>query len=98
MTDFAVEVDGRPLRHLKVNRVSPTDSGLFDLQLPTDNVFGFLEKDVPDLLLSPSAQSGVYVLLKPLRPGTHTLHWTATSSCTEQDITYRITVSRHRAR
>jgi hypothetical protein len=38
------------------------------------------------------------VLLKPLRPGTHTLHWTATSSCVEQDITYTITVTKHRSR
>jgi methionine-rich copper-binding protein CopC len=100
VTEFAVEVDGRSLRHPRIHRVSPTDSGLFDLQLPTDNVFGFLEKDVPDLRLSPSAQSGSYVLLKPLRPGTHTLHWTATSSCapTKQDIRYTITVTKHRSR
>jgi hypothetical protein len=96
VTEFAVEVDGRPLRHAQVHRVSATDSGLFDLQLPEDNVFGFVEKQVPDLLLSPSAQSGTYVLLKPLRPGTHTLHWTAASPCTQQDITYTVTVTKHR--
>lgn len=97
VTRFSVAVDGRPLRHPRAHRVSATDSGLFDLQLPVDNILGLDESQAPELLLSPSAQSGTYVLLKPLRTGQHTLHWTAASTCSPipQDITYTITVTRH---
>jgi hypothetical protein len=72
---------------------------LFDVQLPTDNVFGLIIDQVPELLLSPSADSGIYLFLHPLRPGKHALHWKASQTCpsgdSTQDVTYGLTVRPH---
>jgi hypothetical protein len=62
--------------------------------------FGYKIKQIPEWFLSPSAEQGYYLFLKPLPPGPHTLHWTA-SGCTvdstthqvaTQDVTYELTV------
>ena len=65
-------------------------SPVFNIQLPPGNLFGFTEADVPELALSPSAEQGYYLFVRPLAPGTHTIRWVA-SGCTaggHQDITY----------
>ncbi|MGH8653080.1 MAG: hypothetical protein ACREYE_13335 [Gammaproteobacteria bacterium] len=49
---------------------------------------------MPELVLSPSAEQGYYLFVRPLRPGTHTIRWIA-SGCTpgnSQDITYHLMV------
>lgn len=73
------------------NRAQP-----FQIQLPTDNYYQMGPDALPGLLLSPSVQEGLYVHLMPLRPGPHTIHWTATWDCdgqpTTQDITYNLRV------
>lgn len=73
---------------------SGSQSPLFNLQLPPGNLFGVDQNVVPELVLSPSAEQGYYLFVRPLRPGTHTIWWTA-SGCTpgaSQDITYHLTV------
>jgi hypothetical protein len=35
---------------------------------------------------------GIYVMLAPLSPGRHVVHWTATGGGFIQDITYTLTV------
>jgi hypothetical protein len=82
------------------------NSPLFEVQLPEDNVFGVDESVVPQLLLSPSVDSGYYLFVNPLSPGSHTIHWTASMTCPnlgniQQDVRYTITVvppgaSKHR--
>jgi hypothetical protein len=71
-------------------------SPLFDVQLPKDNVFGVGEDVVPELLLSPSVDAGYYLFLRPLPPGTYTIHWVASQSCPfggfAQEVTYHLTV------
>lgn len=71
-----------------------SQSPLFNVQLPPDNLFGADQNAIPDLALSPSAEQGYYVFLYPLRQGRHTIQWTATG-CTatgSQDITYHLSV------
>ena len=86
-----LEIDGRPVgdpaRFLE-------RSTLFDVQLPADNLFGATEADIPELLLSPSADEGFYLYLPPFAPGTHTVRWRAGSVACGfgQDVAYDITV------
>jgi hypothetical protein len=73
---------------------SGSQSPIFNVQMPPGNVFGVDESVAPELVLSPSAEQGYYLFVRPLRPGKHTVHWTA-SGCTPgnvQDITYHLTV------
>jgi hypothetical protein len=73
---------------------SGSQSPLFNVQLPPGNLFGVDETVVPELVLSPSAEQGCYLFVRPLPPGSHTIRWLA-SGCTpgsSQDITYHLTV------
>jgi hypothetical protein len=73
---------------------SGSQSPIFNIQLPPGNIFGDDVTVIPELLLSPSAEQGYYLFLKPLSAGVHTIQWTA-SGCTlggQQDIKYRVTV------
>ena len=87
-----VEIDGHPVadpeRFLE-------RSTLFDVQLPADNIFGATESDIPQLLLSPSADEGFYLFLPPFPPGTHTVRWRAGSAACGfgQDVSYDIIVT-----
>jgi hypothetical protein len=73
---------------------SGSQSPIFNVRLPPGNVLGVDETAVPELVLSPSAEQGYYLFVRPLPPGPHTLRWVA-SGCTPgnaQDITYQLTV------
>ena len=82
-------------KHLQVfTGASGSRSPLFNVQLPPGNVYGFDETTVPELVLSPSAEQGYYLFVRPLSHGTHTIRWKA-SGCTQggsQDVTYHLTV------
>jgi hypothetical protein len=69
-------------------------SPLFNIQLPPDNIFGATPDVVPELVLSPSAEQGYYLFVRPLSPGQHTIRWVATGCLpgSSQDITYNLTV------
>jgi hypothetical protein len=93
--EISVKIDG--FKVLKPTRfftgASGSQSPFFNVQLPPGNLVGD-ETMVPELVLSPSAEQGYYLFVRPLRPGTHTIRWTA-SGCTpggSQDITYNLTV------
>jgi hypothetical protein len=66
---FDATLDGKPL-HLKNDDSHKVQSGLFDLTLPKDNVWG--EPEGPDKGIT----QGWWIMLKPLSPGEHTLHYT----------------------
>jgi hypothetical protein len=73
---------------------SGSQSPLFNVQMPPGNVLEVDETEVPELVLSPSAEQGYYLFVLPLSSGTHTIRWTA-SGCSpglSQDITYHLTV------
>jgi hypothetical protein len=73
---------------------SGSQSPIFNVQLPPGNVLGVDDTAVPELVLSPSAEQGYYLFVRPLSPGPHTIRWIA-SGCTPgnaQDLTYQLTV------
>jgi hypothetical protein len=89
-----VTVDGRTLpARLLVNE----KSRIFSVQLPDDNIFGLTPEIATDLLLSPSADQGTYVLLPPLRLGQHIIRIQSTLSpacgfVQRTDVTYTLTI------
>lgn len=88
--DVSVKVDG-----VRVATPPPTSGEKappFQVQLPTDNIFGATTDDIPKLLLSPSVQKGLYLYVKPLTPGRHKIQWKGAWDCGSQDITYYLTV------
>ena len=94
--EISVEIDGfkipRPTRFF--TGASGSQSPFLNVQLPPGNLFGADETTVPELVLSPSAEQGYYLFVRPLRSGRHTIRWSA-SGCTPgntQDITYHLTV------
>jgi hypothetical protein len=102
--EIFVEIDGfkvpKPTRFF--TGPSGSQSPFFNVQLPPKNLFGAVpdppgsadEPFVPELVLTPSAEQGYYLFVRPLSRGTHTIRWTA-SGCTpggSQDITYHLKV------
>lgn len=92
------EIDGVRIGERFLNRFSTGPSGsespIFTVQLPPDNIFGLDEFDAPELVLTPAAQDGYYLYVKPLSLGEHTISWNV-SGCQPgrtQDITYYLTI------
>ena len=73
---------------------SGSQSPIFNVQLPPGNLPGLDETQAPELLLSPSAEQGYYLFVRPLAPGNHTIRWISSGCLPElsQDITYHLTV------
>lgn len=72
LLNLLVEVDGKPLQHLR--RVQ---SKVFAAALPEDNIFDppcATLGGVPTGILSPVIDDGVYAYIGSLKPGSHTLH------------------------
>lgn len=95
--DLSVIVDGKPLDKKQLRRVLSVP---FATAFPADNIFGPTAcngEPLPPGIYSPSMDDGYYVLLSPLKPGPHTLHFHAESdldptSLFIQDVTYTLTV------
>ena len=94
VTNAGAEVDGQPVK--KLSRVS---SEVFAAALPEDNYFdspcmGAGLGNVPAGIYSPAVADGLYVLLKPLAAGSHTLHFHADnpSQGFSLDVTYHLNV------
>jgi len=88
---FAV-IDGVPVKNLDAYRVQ---SPLFEFgPLPEDNLFEFFGLDAPAGTTSASVDAGVYVLLAPLKVGTHTVRFGGTFDLFgfSIDTTFHITV------
>lgn len=99
---ISVVIDGvqvnHPERYFTGETGSP--SPFFTVQLPPGNVFG-LQSDNPDdqgtyaaeLVLTPTAEQGYYLFLKPFSPGDHTIHWTVEGEgCGDQSVTYHLEI------
>ena len=71
-------------------------AGPFSLDIPADNFF-----KIPADTYEPAVAAGYYLLLRPLRRGTHTITFggegTFDGKPTSQDITYHLRVGRPRA-
>ena len=82
----------KPTKYFTGNSGSP--SPFFNIQLPPGNILGADESVIPELVLSPSAEQGYYLFVRPLSVGSHTIRWLA-SGCTNggaQDVTYHIKI------
>lgn len=96
---ISVSIDGfelpEPLRFF--TGVPGSQSPFFNVQMPPGNLV-CSESTPPichELVLSPSAEQGYYLFVRPLSPGTHTIRWVA-SGCVpglSQDVTYDLTVN-----
>ena len=98
--EISVWIDGRDVRRPErfFTGASGSQSPFFTIQMPTGNVLGAGEADIPELVLTPTAEQGYYLFVRPLSAGTHTIQWIA-SGCTSggfQDITYHLTVAGER--
>lgn len=89
-------IDGRKVRKPRryfTGRPYGSESPIFNVQLSPGNLFGAGVNDIPELLLSPSAEQGYYLFVRRLSPGAHTIQWTATGCRGNvQDITYILKV------
>ncbi len=95
---ISVSIDGSKVAYPQRFFTGPSgsESPIFYVQLPPGNIFGADEIDIPELLLSPSAEQGYYLFVYPLSSGKHTIRWVA-SGCTAglfQDITYNLAVAK----
>ena len=93
------EIDGRAVTNLTDYRVQ---SPLFTLgPLPENNILQSFGLDAPAGATSPSVSDGVFVMVKPLAVGEHTIRFGGVIDLSPvggpvfvQDITYHVTVSR----
>ncbi len=87
---LAVEIDGVPVTNLEDYR---TPTRVFTALFPVDNIFGITANECPRVnglfACSPSAGNGIYLMLAPLRPGRHVIHFSVSGFF---DVTYRLTV------
>ena len=84
------EIDGRPVKNLVRYR---EESAVFTTTLPDDNLIGLPAGDY-----EPCVDTGYYLMLAPLSPGRHTIHFTAANAdgSFSLDVTYHLTVLRDR--
>jgi len=104
--NMTATVDGVPVEHLDSYRVK---SPLFTFgPLPDNNILQFFNINAPEGSTSESVSDGVFLMLRPLSKGDHTIHFTAVQTFStangdssdfefRQDITYHLTVVARRA-
>jgi hypothetical protein len=90
-TNLEVDLDGSSLTDLRAFRVQ---SSAFGFKLPDDNEFKALGENVAAGTYFPAVNDGVYIMLKPLSPGQHVLHFKGSFPAFNFsfDITYKLTV------
>jgi hypothetical protein len=81
---LTLEVDGTPIPVTESDREQST---LFAIKLPEGNIYG-----APAATYAPAVDEGYYVLLEPLSPGTHTIHFSGSVAGFSLDVTYYVTV------
>ena len=81
---LTLEVDGISVPITESNREQST---LFAIRLPEGNIYG-----APAGTYAPAVDEGYYVLLEPLSPGSHTIHFSGSLPGFSLDVTYYVTV------
>jgi len=86
---FTCEIDGDPVSDLESYRFATADGDAYMVEFPDDNWFG-----IDTGIYGPTIDEGIYLLVRPLSVGEHTIHFTSES--TEygfpSDVTYELTV------
>jgi hypothetical protein len=90
-TKLEVDLDGQSLKDLSAFRIQ---SSVFIFTLPDDNLFTASGQPEPAGTYFPAVDDGVYIMLKPLAPGPHLLHFTGSfpAFSFSFDITYKLKV------
>jgi hypothetical protein len=87
--DCSVEVDGRPIQGIfsDHDRIGYGNRA-FGITIPQDNLFAHTGYPASAGTVYPVVNDGWYVMLAPLRPGQHTIHFVSGAT----DITYNLVV------
>ncbi len=90
--DMLCEVDGVAVENIQNFRVV---SPVFSIDFPDNNVFQFFGFDVPAGTYSPFVSDGVFIMLRPLLIGDHTVHFHGSLPAFNftLDIVYHLTVT-----
>jgi hypothetical protein len=92
-TDLQCEIDGESVGSLSRYRAR---GPAFDIQLPDDNLWQAFGCSIAPGTYGPLVQDGYYVMITPLPPGEHTIHFHGTLAAPINftlDITYELTVA-----
>ena len=84
--DLEATLDGNPIIFNPKTPITRSQSPVFSVKFPADNVFGLDPTILTDF---PIVSDGFWVMLPPLSKGTHVLHFRAGQS---QDVTYHLTI------
>jgi hypothetical protein len=93
-SDMSVSIDGVPVASLDSYRVGPDAPAFIYGPLPANNVPQNLGYNAPAGATSLSVGDGVYVMVRPLTPGQHTIHFAGAVDAFNftVDVTYHIQV------
>jgi hypothetical protein len=85
-TGLACQIDGREVKNLAAYR-SQTPQGQPDIYttLPDGNIWG-----ISAGTYGPTVQDGIFLMVEPLRPGNHTIHWISANG----GVTYHLRVKK----
>lgn len=87
---LACEIDGKSVKNLMAYRCQTPPGGAEMIALPEGNIFG-----IPADTYGPMVTDGYYLMVTPLTPGEHTLHFKASLGDNfHVDVTYHLTVKR----
>lgn len=73
VSELACELDGHELGSLEAYRFSTPEGMAYMAELPEENIFSWA--GIPAGTYGPSVHEGQFLMLAPLSPGTHTLHY-----------------------
>lgn len=87
---LACEIDGKAVKNLMAYRFQTPPGEAEMIALPEGNIFG-----IPADTYGPMVTDGYYLMVTPLTPGKHTLHFKASMGDSfHVDVTYHLTVKR----
>jgi hypothetical protein len=88
--NLTCQVDGKEITDLMAYRCQTPAGGAEMVTMPDGNVFG-----IPAGTYGPMVTDGYYLMLTPLTPGEHTIHFTAgLGESVPMDVTYHLTVGK----
>jgi hypothetical protein len=91
--DLSCAIDGRAVQNIQDYRCHTPENLAFMVDIPEGDIWDLV--DVYGLepgTYGPSADDGIYLMLTPLSPGRHTIHFTGGVGDFHLDVTYHLTV------